>query len=197
MSAWAGRGERFTPAASGLLVTVLVTAAASGQSRPPEVTWTERLEVATGDAYQGRWQENESRFRYVDDPAVFVDSAGAVGVAWVDQLRKDIFLQVFSREGRERLGRPTNVSRSARVFSWLPRVATAPDDPSRVYVLWQEIVFSGGSHGGEIFFARSTDGGRSFERPRNLSKSSAGDGKGRLTKRSWHNGSLDLALGRD
>lgn len=38
------------------------------------------------------------------------------------------------------------------------------DQPMKVYVLWQEIVFSGGSHGGEIFFARSTDGGKSFTR---------------------------------
>jgi hypothetical protein len=34
-----------------------------------------------------------------------------------------------------------------------------------VYVLWQEIVFSGGSHGGEIFFARSRDGGQTWSAP--------------------------------
>ncbi|PSQ96916.1 MAG: hypothetical protein BRD55_04545 [Bacteroidetes bacterium SW_9_63_38] len=61
-------------------------------------------------------------------------------------------------------------------------------------MLWQEIIFSGGSHGGDILFARSTDGGRSFSPPRNLSQSPAGDGKGRLTAERWHNGSLDLAV---
>jgi hypothetical protein len=68
-------------------------------------------------------------------------------------------------------------------------------DASTVYVLWQEIIFSGGSHGGEILFARSTDGGRTFSDPVNLSRSEAGDGKGRLTPEVWHNGSLDLAVG--
>jgi hypothetical protein len=66
-----------------------------------------------------------------------------------------------------------------------------------LYVLWQEIIFSGGTHGGEAVFARSTDGGRSFDAPINLSRSKAGDGKGRLTAERWHNGSLDLAVGPD
>ena len=68
-------------------------------------------------------------------------------------------------------------------------------DPIEVFILWQEIVFSGGSHGGEIFFARSTDGGRTFSAPFNLSNDIAGSGKGRLSLRYWHNGSLDLAMG--
>ena len=63
-----------------------------------------------------------------------------------------------------------------------------------VYLLWQEIIFSRGSHGGEIFFARSIDGGKSFSGPLNLSNSTAGDGKGRLTRERWDNGSLDLAM---
>lgn len=64
-----------------------------------------------------------------------------------------------------------------------------------MYALWQEIVFSGGTHGGEIFFARSTDGGQTFSAPLNLSNTPAGAGKGRLTERLWHNGSFDLAVG--
>jgi hypothetical protein len=140
---------------------------------------------------------NDSRFHYVDDPTVALDGTGGIGVAWVDQLRKDIFFQAYARDGRPRFERPTNVSRTARVFSWHPRMVIAPDDPSQIFVLWQEIVFSGGSHGGEIFFARSSDGGRSFERALNLSKSRGGDGKGRVTDRVWHNGSLDLARARD
>jgi len=59
-------------------------------------------------------------------------------------------------------------------------------------VLWQEIIFSG-SHGGEILFAVSHDGGRSFDAPANLSRSRAGDGKGRINRDTWHNGSLDIA----
>ena len=80
-------------------------------------------------------------------------------------------------------------------LSWLPRMHITSGDASEVSILWQEIVFSSGSHGGEVFFAHSTDGGRTFSDPMNLSKSIAGDGKGRLTPRYWHNGSLELAVG--
>src|ERR671939_82717 len=84
-------------------------------------------------------------------------------------------------------GEPVNVSRSPHTFSWLPRIAVSSADPRRVLVLWQEIIFSGGSHGGDILLARSEDGGRSFAPPLNLSNSRAGDGKGRLTRERWHN----------
>ena len=66
-----------------------------------------------------------------------------------------------------------------------------------VFVLWQEIIFSGGSHGGEMLFARSSNGGRTFSEPQNLSDSVAGDGKGRIDKDYWHNGSFDLVVGAD
>lgn len=158
------------------------------------VTWTRVIEIASGEAYQGPWRMNESDFRYVDAPTVAIDEKGALGVAWVDQSRKDIFFQIYGPDGKARLEEPANVSRSPEIFSWLPRMAMAPGDPRQVYILWQEIVFSGGSHGGEIFFARSADGGRTFGDPVNLSNSPAGDGKGRLTTHDWHNGSLDLAM---
>ena len=73
----------------------------------------------------------------------------------------------------------------------------APHEPQRIFLLWQEIIFSGGSHGGDILFARSEDGGRTFSAPLNLSNSVAGDGKGRTTREHWHNGSLDIAAGAD
>ena len=60
-----------------------------------------------------------------------------------------------------------------------------------------EIIFSGGSHGGEMLFARSSNGGRTFSEPQNLSDSVAGDGKGRIDKDYWHNGSFDLVVGAD
>ncbi len=66
-----------------------------------------------------------------------------------------------------------------------------------MYALWQEIVFSGGSHGGEIFFAKSTDGGKTFDEPVNLSNTEAGAGKGRFTVRRWFNGSLDLVKSKN
>jgi hypothetical protein len=134
---------------------------------------------------------NESDYRWVDDPTV-ANSANESVTAWADQSRKDIFVQVFGRDGAPLLSVPTNVSRSPDTFSWLPRVAVSGDGKS-IAVLWQEIIFSGGSHGGEILFAASSDGGSNFEKPRNLSNSIAGDGKGRLSRHVWDNGSLDLA----
>jgi hypothetical protein len=70
-----------------------------------------------------------------------------------------------------------------------------PDDTDQIFILWQDIVFSGGSHGGEIFFSRSIDGGITFDEPVNLSNTKAGAGKGRLNQTRWDNGSLDLAMG--
>jgi hypothetical protein len=147
------------------------------------LSWQDAAEIANGRGERGPWQQNESRYDYVDDPTVALDEEGHAAVAWVDQGRKDV------------LYNGVNVSRSPSTFSWLPRLALAP---GRVYVLWQEILFTGGSHGGDILFARSGDGGQSFSRPLNLSAGSrAGDGKGRITKDLWHNGSLDIAADAD
>jgi hypothetical protein len=179
------------------VAVALIIAATATRSDSSGVVWGERIEIASGSSHKGPWLMNESDFRYLDDPTVFVDATGNCAVAWVDQSRKDVFFQVYDPGGRKRFPEPVNVSRTPGIFSWLPRLIVAPGAPGRVYVLWQEIVFSGGTHGGEIFFARSNDGGRSFEDPLNLSTSIAGDGKGRLTASHWHNGSLDLALGSD
>lgn len=159
------------------------------------LTWQDRIMIASGGGYRGPWQMNESVYAYVDDPAAAIDETGSTGVVWADQARKDIFFQRFSREGREQLPEPVNVSKNPDLFSWLPKIVMTSSDPPEIDVLWQEIIFSGGSHGGDILFARSTDGGRTFSEPLNLSNDIAGSGKGRLTKDHWHNGSLDLAKG--
>jgi len=176
-------------------VVAMIALPAIGETGSLHVTWEKRVEVASGGGYRGPWRMNASDFYFVDDPTVAIDQQGAVALAWVDQSRQDIFFQSFGPDGSKRLETPVNVSRSLGVFSWLPRMVVGPGDGSAVHVLWQEIVFSGGSHGGEIFFAHSTDGGRTFSKPINLSNSIPGDGKGRLTRRHWDNGSLDLALG--
>lgn len=160
------------------------------------LVWQEAIEVASGDAHQGPWRMNRSRFYYVDDPAVDIAGDGSVGVVWVDNRGQNVLFQKLDARSEPVLDAPVDVSRSAGTFSWLPKIVVSGDGES-VFVLWQEIVFSGGSHGGEAFFSRSTDGGRTFSEPLNLSGSLAGDGKGRLTGESWHNGSLDLARGPD
>ena len=178
-----------------LLAVALIVAPAPRQAGASGVTWAEKIEVASGGGYRGPWRMNESAFYFVDDPTVAINEQGFVGVAWADQARQDIFFQIYEPDGERRFEEPANVSGSPRIFSWLPRMLIASGDAREVYILWQEIIFSGGTHGGEIFFARSTDGGETFSVPINLSNSIAGDGKGRLTRRRWHNGSLDLAMG--
>ncbi|MGH8703977.1 MAG: sialidase family protein, partial [Burkholderiales bacterium] len=178
-----------------LLALLLAAYAATAQAAEP-LAWHGSTEIAAGRGERGPWRMNESSFDYVDDLSVAIDERGEAAVAWVDQARKDVLFQRFSAEGA-RLGEPVNVSRSPAVFSWLPRVALSPREPRKVFVLWQEIIFSGGSHGGDILFARSEDGGKTFSGPLNLSNSIAGDGKGRISRDIWHNGSLDLATGAD
>src|SRR5918992_2926241 len=166
----------------------------AAQFQPPALAmlvWHGSTDIAVGRAERGAWRMNESRYDYVDDPTVATDDRGGIAVAWVDQARKDVLFQRFSADGRK-LGQWVNVSRSPAVFSWLPRIVV--DSEQGVFVLWQEIIFSGGSHGGDILFARSEDGGRTFSEPENLSNSVAGDGKGRIDKDRWHNGSLDLVV---
>ncbi len=178
-----------------LLVAALIAASAPGQAELPKMKWGEKVEIASGGAFRGPWRMNESEFHYVDDPTVAISEKGHVGVAWADQARKDIFFQIYEPGGKPRFKEPVNVSRSPRIFSWLPRMVIASGDASVVHVLWQEIVFAGGSHGGEIYFARSADGGGTFSDPVNLSNTTGGAGKGRLTRDIWHNGSLDLVMG--
>jgi hypothetical protein len=151
------------------------------------LVWHGSTEIAAGRGERGPWRMNESRYDYVDDPTVAFDARGGVVAAWVDQARKDVY---FWKDGKS-----INVSRSPETFSWLPRVVV--DAKGTIFVLWQEIIFSGGSHGGDILFARSEDGGKTFSQPVNLSSSVAGDGKGRIDKDRWHNGSLDLVVGPD
>jgi hypothetical protein len=176
---------------------LVLLAATCGSAPVASIRWNRPVEIATGGGERGPWQQNDSRYDFVDDPSVALEQDGDAVVVWVDQARKDVFWQIYARDGRKRLDKPVNISRSPEEFSWLPRIALSPLDPAHVYVLWQEIVFSGGPHGGEIFFARSRDGGRSFEAPQNLSRSIEGDGKGRFNAERWHNGSLDIAVGDD
>ena len=84
--------------------------------------WHGSTEIASGRGQLGPWQMNESRWDYVDDATVALDERGGAAVAWVDQGQKDVFFQRLDPGGRK-IGQPVNVSRSPKVFSWLPRVA--------------------------------------------------------------------------
>jgi hypothetical protein len=178
-------------------IVLLASVAASGSSGRDTIRWAPPVKLATGGGERGPWQQNSSRYDFVDDPSVALWPNGDAGIVWVDQARKDVFWQIVGPDGHQRLAQSVNISRTPKEFSWLPRIGISPRDPSHVYVLWQEIVFSGGPHGGEIFFARSLDGGHTFEAPENLTRSIEGEGKGRFDSEHWHNGSLDITVDND
>ena len=155
------------------------------------VQWMAPVELARGAGLRGPWRQNDSRYDFVDDPALALAADGSLVVAWVDQARKAVVVQRRGAAGQP-ASPPAEVAGAPHAFSWIPRLAVAPDAPQQVLLLWQEILFSGGSHGGEMMLARSGDGGRSFSAAINLSNSRGGDGKGRITPEYWHNGSYDL-----
>lgn len=159
------------------------------------MAWQAPIEVDQGRGERGPWRQNDSRYDFVDDLAVALAPDGAATLAWVDQADKAVLSRTLSADGQWVQAAPVDVSRQPDTFSWLPRVARVPDAPQRVLVQWQEIIFSGGSHGGEMMVARSADGGDHFSAPVNLSRSPGGDGKGRVTREVWHNGSHDLSAG--
>jgi hypothetical protein len=179
-----------------LLLLAAVTT--HGSSTHDAIRWSSPVTLATGGGERGPWQQNDSRYNFVDDPSVALWANGDAAVVWVDQARKDVFWQIVAPDGSKRLTGPINISRTPKEFSWLARIAISPRDPSHVYVLWQEIIFSGGPHGGDICFARSVDGGHTFEAPRNITNESfEGEGKARFDSEHWHNGSLDIKVGDD
>lgn len=184
------------------LLLIALTACGGEQTRnnakPGEVsiTWRAPILVATGDAKRGPWRMNASEFHYVDDPAVAMGDDGDALFVWVDNRAQTIYFQRFDQHGEAKLAEPSAVSDSPDIFSWLPRIAT-PDGGDTILVAWEEILFTGGSHGGEILIARSEDGGQSFDRPVNLSLTTGGAGKGRQSLQRWDNGSLDLLVDGD
>jgi hypothetical protein len=179
-----------------LLLQLLLIAQFASAASEPRVHWYPATEVANGAGVRGPWRQNESGYDFVDDPSAALFEDGSLLIAWVDQARKAVLVQRRGPDGAP-TGAPVDVDRQPRTFSWIPRIVVAPDAPQQVLVLWQEIIFSGGSHGGEMMFARSGDGGRSFSQPLNLSRSRGGDGKGRIDPGYWHNGSYDLVAGPD
>lgn len=161
----------------------------------PEVEWSDPVSVVSGNAHRGPWRMNDSDWDFVDDPSVALRADGTAGVVWTDHKEQDLFFQTVGANGERTPASPVNVSQTPDTFSWLPRIVFADPTGDTIYVAWQEIIFSGGTHGGDILFARSEDGGHNFGEPVNLSESETGAGKGRLSSQYWHNGSLDLALG--
>ncbi|MBI3460408.1 exo-alpha-sialidase, partial [Candidatus Acetothermia bacterium] len=172
---------------------------ALGQMPVAAPTWGQKIEVASSGGINIEvrpWRGcSATRWDYVDDPSAAINDAGFVAVAWADQQSRDVYLHMYAPDGRLLFKQPVNISNNGSTFSWLPKMIITSTDPIRVYVLWQEIIDNGGTHCGDILFARSLDGGQTFETPLNLSNDAAGSGKGRVNRNGWSNGSLDLVLG--
>lgn len=131
------------------LIALLWLSTACVLAATSDVVWQERIEIDAGRAFQGPWRMNASQFLYVDDPSVAFGPNGETGVVWVDNAQRDVLFQVLEADGSPRFAEAVNISRTPNVFSWLPRVVFG--ERNEVFVLWQEIVFAGGSHGGEHF----------------------------------------------
>ena len=175
----------------------IIAAAILSSTTAAAIEWAAAVDVATGNATRGPWQQNNSRYDFVDDAAVAVNDAGFVAVAWADLPNHDILFRLYDAAGKPVTDEPVNISRSPGIFSWIPKLVIGPGDTPgaiTIHAIWQDIVFRGGGHGGEIFTATSRDGGRSFESPINLSDVIEGSGKGRTDPQRWSNGSYDLVV---
>ena len=118
-------GERRSFATVFLLSAAALSFSAVAYAQPA-IRWANSIEIAAGGGQRGPWQQNESKYDYVDDPSVTFAPDGAVAVAWVEQRRKDVFFQLYEPNGKPRLKQAVNVSRTPAVFSWLPRLAISP-----------------------------------------------------------------------
>ena len=106
---------------------VLASCSNGGRAAPADkgaIRWEAPIEVARGGGQRGEWRQNDSDYDYVDDTTVALADDGTAVVAWVDQARKEIFVERYSRSGSP-IATPVAVSRTPAVFSWLPRLALA------------------------------------------------------------------------
>jgi hypothetical protein len=73
-----------------LLLAFLLPAGLPAAEGP---SWREPVEIATGPGVKGPWQQNDSRYEYVDDGTAAFGPRGELALAWVNQARKDVFLR--------------------------------------------------------------------------------------------------------
>ena len=70
--------------------SLFIAALLSAQSVAAQPVWQDTIEIAAGPGEKGPWRQNQSRYRYVDDPAVSAGADGGIAVAWVVHARKDV-----------------------------------------------------------------------------------------------------------
>lgn len=104
-----------------------------------------------------------------ESPALAVDNEGRIAVVWAD-FTPGTYEIFFSRSTYERsFSPPQSISHTAKRAKG-PAAARTPavaiDTRGNINVVWAEKA----SHNSEIFFTRSTNGGKSFAPPQNLSR---------------------------
>src|SRR5687767_284034 len=109
---WRGMGTVRHGAPVLLTASLAASSLCAPADEQPAITWGASVEIASGGGRRGPWRQNESKYDYVDDPTVALDTQGAAAVAWVEQRRKDVFFQIYERGGKPRHEQPVNVSRS-------------------------------------------------------------------------------------
>lgn len=112
----------------------------------------------------------------VGSPVIGVDASGRILVAYLRNdltnprdIRQDVALSISSDGGRT-FGDPINVTRLATRFRAI-EVAMAVEPGGAINLAWTLFDLSTGFE--DVFFARSTDGGRRFSTPRNLSNTNS------------------------
>lgn len=111
-----------------------------------------------------------------ESPIIGVDAAGRLIVAYLRNdltnprdVRQDVALSI-STDGGRTFGAPLNVTRLTTRFRAI-EVAMAVEPGGAIHLAWTQFDLSSGFE--DVFFARSTDGGRSFSPPRNLSNTNS------------------------
>lgn len=130
--------------------------------------------------------EAEGTKRVIQGPVPVVDAKGIVYVAWLDSTNDDSMkglgelYMARSDDGGEKFEKPVRIAsfleipfrpRNAFFRYWasaFPKVAVGPND--ELYVVYSALPPENPYDEGDIFFIRSTDGGKRWSRPKRLNQ---------------------------
>jgi hypothetical protein len=106
-----------------------------------------------------------------------ISSGNMVYVIWVqgDEDNTDLFLKI-SQDGGATFGDSINLSNNPASLSYNPQVVALGES---VYIVWEDD--EGNSGNSDVFFIKSSDGGKSFIDKRNLSDDPSGSGNPQLS----------------
>jgi hypothetical protein len=108
------------------------------------------------------------------DPAILVDAAGVINIVYIQFSLSTFFQEVVltrSTDGGKSFSRPTNASNILRIDAYAVAPAVALDPAGNLAVIWTGIDEDKGEV--DIYFARSTDQGRTFSTAINVSRTNS------------------------